>query len=42
MSDLYYNPEICRNIGLDIRYIMFIMDKFAGAKNLMEELTIVQ
>ncbi len=40
MSDLYYNPKICRNIGLDIRYIMFIMDKFAGAKNLMEELTI--
>ena len=32
MSDLMYDPAICRNITLDIRYCLFIMDKYAGAK----------
>lgn len=41
MSDIYYSPEICRNIMVDTRYILFIIDKFAGAKNLIEEMTIV-
>ena len=41
MSDIYYSPEICRNIMVDARYILFVIDKFAGAKNLIEELTIV-
>ena len=41
MSDIYYSPEICRNIMVDARYILFIIDKFAGAKNLIEEMTIV-
>ncbi len=27
MSDLQYAPEICRNISVDIRYVLFIMDK---------------
>ena len=40
MSDIYYSPEICRNIMVDARYILFIIDKFAGAKNLIEEMTI--
>lgn len=41
MSDMQYDPEICRNIAVDIRYVLFIMDKLAGAKHLMEEMEIV-
>ena len=41
MSDIYYSPEICRNIMVDSRYILFIIDKFAGAKNLIDEMTII-
>ncbi len=42
MSDIYYSPEICRNIMVDTRYILFIIDKFAGAKNLINELKIIK
>ncbi|MEC4050360.1 S46 family peptidase [Flavobacterium sp. SUN046] len=42
MSDIYYSPEICRNIMVDARYVLFIIDKFAGAKNLINELKIIQ
>jgi hypothetical protein len=41
MSDIYYSPEICRNIMVDARYVLFIIDKFAGAKNLIDELKII-
>lgn len=41
MSDIYYSPEICRNIMVDIRYVLFIIDKFAGAENLIKELKII-
>ena len=41
MSDIYYDPSICRNIMVDIRYVLFIMDKYAGAKNLINELKLV-
>ncbi|WP_426090928.1 S46 family peptidase [Flavobacterium sp. DSR3-2] len=41
MSDLYYDPSICRNIMVDVRYILFIMDKYAGATNLISELKLV-
>jgi hypothetical protein len=41
MSDIYYDPAICRNVMVDIRYILFIMDKYAGAKNLINELKLV-
>ena len=34
MSDIYYDPDICRNIMVDIRYVLFIIDKYAGAKTL--------
>jgi len=40
MSDIMFNPTICRNITVDIRYVMFIMDKFAGAKHLVDEMVI--
>ena len=42
MSDLVYDPDICRNISVDIRYVLFIIDKFAGAKHLVDEMTIVE
>ena len=42
MSDLVYDPDICRNISVDIRYVLFIIDKFAGAKHLVNEMTIVE
>ena len=41
MSDIYYDPSICRNIMVDIRYVLFIMDKYAGANNLISELKLV-
>ena len=42
MSDLVYDPDICRNISVDIRYVLFIIDKFAGARHLVDEMTIVE
>ncbi len=38
MSDMKYDPTICRNIAIDIRYALFIIDKFAGAGHLIEEM----
>ena len=42
MSDINYDPSICRNIMVDIRYVLFIVDKFAGAKNLIDEMKMVR
>ncbi len=41
MSDMNYDPEICRNIMVDLRYVLFIVDKYAGAKHLIDEITLV-
>lgn len=41
MSDVYYDPAICRNIMVDMRYVLFIIDKYAGAKNLISEMKLV-
>jgi len=41
MSDYYYDPALSRNIMVDIRYVLFIVDKYAGATNLIEELKLV-
>ncbi len=41
MSDIYYSPDICRNIMVDARYVLFIIDKFAGAQNIINELKII-
>lgn len=41
MSDLLFDPDYCRNITLDIRYCLFIIDKFAGAGHLVDEMTLV-
>ncbi len=42
MSDLMYDPDQCRNISLDIRYCLFIIDKFAGAGHLVKEMTLAE
>jgi hypothetical protein len=42
MSDLMYDPDMCRNISLDIRYCLFIIDKFAGATHLINEMTLIE
>jgi len=40
MSDVLYDPDLCRNISVDIRYVLFIIDKFAGAGYLLDEMDI--
>ena len=41
MSDIYYDPDICRNIMVDLRYVLFIIDKYANAKHLIKEMKLV-
>ncbi len=42
MSDIMYDPDQCRNISLDIRYALFLIDKYAGATRLIDEMTLVK
>ncbi len=42
MSDIMYNPNQCRNITLDVRYTLFIIDKFAGAGYLLNEMKLIK
>lgn len=42
MSDINYDASICRNIMVDIRYVLFIIDKYAGARNLIDEMKIIK
>ena len=42
MSDMEFDPARSRNVTLDIRYLLFIVDKLAGAKHLIDEMTIVK
>lgn len=41
MSDINYDPSICRNIMVDIRYVLFVVDKYAGADHLIKEMKLV-
>ena len=41
MSDLHFDADIVRSIMVDIRYVLFIIDKYAGATNLIDEMTLV-
>jgi hypothetical protein len=41
-GDIAYEPELQRTIVVDIRYVLWIMDVYAGAKHLVDEMTIVQ
>ncbi|GGH73409.1 S46 family peptidase [Phaeocystidibacter marisrubri] len=42
MSDVYFDPSICRNIMVDIRYVLWVVDVYAGAGHLVEEMNIVR
>ncbi len=40
MSDIEFDPAICRNISVDIRFVLFVMDRLGGAGYLLEEMDI--
>lgn len=42
MSDIMYDPDRVRNISVDIRYVLFIVDKFAGAQRLVDEVSLIK
>lgn len=42
MSDIMYDPERCRNIIADIRYVLWVIDRYAGAKHLIDEMKIIR
>jgi len=41
-GNIAFEPELQRTINVDIRYVLFVIDKFAGASNLIDELTIIK
>jgi hypothetical protein len=41
-GDIIFEPELQRCINVDIRYVLFIIDKYAGATNLIQEMKIVE
>ncbi|HQF00933.1 MAG TPA: S46 family peptidase [Bacteroidales bacterium] len=42
ISDLMFDPEQCRNIMLDMRYCLFLIDKYAGARHLLDEMIVIE
>ena len=42
MSDIVFDPEICRNIALDIRYVLFTIDRIGEADYLLDEMTFTE
>ena len=42
MSDIHYDPDICRNIMVDIRYVLFVIDKYAESGYLLKEMKLVR
>lgn len=42
MSDFYFDPKRCRNIVVDIRYVMWVMDVYCGASHLVNEMVLVK
>ena len=42
MSDYMFDADRCRNIVVDIRYVLWIMDRYAGAGHLVDEMTLVK
>lgn len=39
MSDLEFDPAMCRNISVDIRYVLFVIDRIGGADYLFDEMS---
>jgi len=42
MSDMEFDPDRSRNVTLDIRYLLFIVEKLAGADHLIKEMNIIK
>jgi len=42
MSDFLFDPARCRNIVVDIRYVLWVMDTYSGASHLVDEMTLVK
>ncbi len=42
MSDIYFNSNFCRNVSVDVRYTLFLIDKFAEAGYLLDEMKIIR
>ncbi len=42
MSDIFYDPKLCRNISVDIRYVLFIIEKYGKAGWLLNEMKLVK
>ena len=40
MSDMAFDPSVCRNISVDIRYVLFTIDRIGGAGYLLNEMTL--
>ncbi len=40
-GDLAFEPQLQKTICVDIRYVLFVIDKYAGAENLIQEMTIL-
>jgi len=40
MSDIEFDPTICRNIAVDIRYVLMVIDRIGGAGYLIDEMTL--
>lgn len=41
-GDIFFEPELQRCINVDVRYTLFIIEKYAGAKRLIDEMTIIK
>lgn len=41
-GDVIFDPKLQRTISVDIRYVLFVIDKYAGATNIIDELTLVK
>lgn len=41
-GDVAFEPELQRTISVDIRYVLFVIEKYAGATRLIDELTLVK
>ena len=42
MSDFMFDSDRCRNITVDIRYVLWVMDRYSGAKHIVDEMTLVR
>ena len=42
MSDYMFDAKRCRNVVVDIRYVLWVMDKYSGAKHIVDEMTLMK